>query len=249
MLASWRGDPAASIGCYRRARELAAAFGSTEDEIHSRLFMVRELWLLGERETAWAELRAAQPDAERLGLPELTAFAAYTEGDLARLDGQPGRARAALLRALDLSSSAVVAPQIRAVAATGLGYLAAAEGDLGAARDWHATALETARSAKDAPVIAEALTGLADLALRAGDPARAAELLGAATGIRGTSDRSVIAAARVADQARSVLGEAGYGAAYQRGQRVTMDTLAAFVAPGVTPGAGTPAPPAGRTPP
>jgi hypothetical protein len=32
-----------------------------------------------------------------------------------------------------------------------------------------------------------------------------------------------------------VLGEAGYGAAYQRGQRVTMDTLAAFITPGVTP--------------
>jgi hypothetical protein len=84
----------------------------------------------------------------------------------------------------------VVAPQIRAVAATGLGYLAAAEGNLGAARDWHVTALETARSAKDAPVIAEALTGLADLALREGDQARAAELLGAAIGIRGTPDRS-----------------------------------------------------------
>jgi hypothetical protein len=40
---------------------------------------------------------------------------------------------------------------------------------------------------------------------------------------------------RVADAARSVLGEAGYGAAYQRGQRVTMDTLAAFITPGVTP--------------
>jgi hypothetical protein len=97
-------------------------------------------------------------------------------------------------------------------------------------------------------VIAEVLGGLADLALRAGDPERAAELLGAGVAIRGTPDRSVVDEIRVADQARSVLGEAGYGAAYRRGQRVTLDTLAAFVAPGVTPGAGTPAPPAGRTP-
>jgi hypothetical protein len=55
--------------------------------------------------------------------------------------------------------------------------------------------------------------------------------------IRGTPDRSVVDEKRVADAARSALGEADYGAAYQRGQRVTMDTLAALVAPRVTPGA------------
>ena len=94
-----------------------------------------------------------------------------------------------------------VAQQIRAVAATGLGYLAGAEGDLDAARRWHAEALDTARSAADAPVIAEALAGLADLALREGDPERAAELLGASVAIRGTMDRSVQDDQRVADEA------------------------------------------------
>ena len=81
-------------------------------------------------------------------------------------------------------------------------------------------------------MIAEALSGLADLALREGDPGRAAELLGASVAIRGTEDRSVHDDQRVADAARDALGPAGYGAAYQRGQRVTMDTLAAFVTPG-----------------
>ena len=78
-------------------------------------------------------------------------------------------------------------------------------------------------------MIAEALTGLADLALREDDPERAAELLGASVAIRGTTDRSVQDEKRVADEARSVLGEARYGEAYQRGQRVTLDTLAALV--------------------
>ena len=84
-------------------------------------------------------------------------------------------------------------------------------------------------SAADAPVIAQALVGLADLALREADPERAAELIGASFAIRGTEDRSVIDEFRVADGARSVLGEAGYGAAYQRGQCATLDTLAALV--------------------
>jgi len=218
MLEGRRGEHAAALGYFRQARGLAAAFGSTEDEVQLRLFMVRELWLLGEREAAWAELARAQPDAERLGLPEVVAFAAYTAGDLARLDGQPELARQALLRAFDLATPPGVAQQIRAVAATGLGYLAGAEGDLDAARDWHTQALAAARASADAPVIAQALAGLADLALREGAPERAAELLGASVAIRGTQDRSVIDEERVADEARAALGPARYGEAYQRGR-------------------------------
>ena len=60
MLEGWRGEHAAAVGHYRQAREFAAAFGSTEDEVLFRLFMVRELWLLGEREAARAELARAQ---------------------------------------------------------------------------------------------------------------------------------------------------------------------------------------------
>jgi predicted ATPase/DNA-binding SARP family transcriptional activator len=232
MLEGWRGEPAAAVGHYRRAIEFAAAFGSTEDEVTFRLFTVRPLWLLGERDAAWAQLRQAQPDAERVGLPEVVALAAYIAGDLARLDGQPEVAREALLRAVRLAGSRGVAEQLRAVAATGLGYLAGADGDLDAARDWHTQALAVARATADAPVIAEALSGLADLALREGRPERAAELLGASLAIRGTQDRSVPDDQRVADGARDALGPAGYGEACRRGQRVTLDTLAGFLTPG-----------------
>ena len=186
MLEGWRGEHAAAVGHYRQARELIAAFGSTEDEVQFRLFMVRELWLAGEREAARAELSRALPDAERVGLPELRAYAAYTAGDLARLDDRPEAAREALLRAVDLAAPPQeVAQQLRAVAATGLGYLAGAEGDLDAARDWHTQALAAARSTADAPVIAATVAGLADLALREGDPERTAELLGASFAIEG----------------------------------------------------------------
>ena len=235
MLEGCRGEHTVAVSHYRQARELVAAFGSTEDELQFRLLMVRQLWLAGEREAARAELSRALPDADRLGLPELRAFAVYVAGDLARLDGRPEAARAALVRAAQLATSPEESQQIRAVAATGLGYLAAAEGDLDAARDWHAQALAAARFSADAPVIAEALAGLADLALREGAPERAAELLGAGFAIRGTTDRSVPDEERVAAAARSVLGDARYDEAYQRGQCVTVDTLAALIP--VTPGA------------
>jgi hypothetical protein len=94
------------------------------------------------------------------------------------------------------------------------------------------------------PVIAEVVTGLADLALREGDAARAATLLGASEGVRGTTDRSVPDEARVAAEARALLGEAEYGAAFQRGRRVSLATLEDVL----TSGAGTPGPPAARTP-
>ncbi len=123
---------------------------------------------------------------------------AYTAGDLARLDGEPKAARAALLRAIEIGGPPGTGQQIRALSATALGYLAGADGDLDAARGWHAQALAAARSAADAPIIAEGLTGLADLALREADPVRAAELLGASSAIRGTQDRSVKDEERVA---------------------------------------------------
>ena len=234
MLEGWRGEHAASADYYRRAAALAAELGSTEDETQCRLWLARELWLLREKDQARDELARAQRDAERLGLPEIMALAAFTAGDLARLDGEVEVARAQLSRAMELASRVNVVVQLRAVAATGLGYLAGAEGDLDAARRWHAEALEVARSSADAPVIAQALVGLADLALREGDPAWSATLLGASAAIRGTTDRSVEDEARVAGDARAALGDVPFDEAYQRGQYVTVDTLAALISP--TPG-------------
>jgi predicted ATPase/DNA-binding SARP family transcriptional activator len=240
MLAGWRGEHAAAVAHYQRAHQFAAELGSTEDQVHFRLFMVRELWLAGQHEAARTAIAQARRDADRLGLPEVTALAAYIAGDLARLAGQGEAARAALTQALELAAQPGVAPQVRAVTATGLGFLAAAEGDLDAARGWHAEAMAAARSTADAPVVADALTGLADLALREGDPERSAELLGASLGIRGTVDRSVNEEKTVAEQTRALLGDARYHDAYARGQRVTFDTLATLVpvvSSTVTPGA------------
>jgi len=229
MLEGWRGEHAAAADHYRRAIGLCAEIGSAEDEIHFRLFLAREIWLLGQRDAAYAELTRAQRDAGRLKLPEVTALAAYTAGDLARLDGDLEVARAELTRASELGGPPEVVLQLRALSATSLGYLAAASGDLAAARGWHVQALEAAMSSADAPIIGQTLTGLADLALREDDPGRAAELLGASAAIRGTIDRTVRDEDRVASAARAELGDLGFEAAYQRGQRATTDTLAALV--------------------
>jgi predicted ATPase/DNA-binding SARP family transcriptional activator len=226
MLASMRGEHAVAAGHYRQAAGLAAELGSTEDELGLRLFGAYERWLLGEREAATAELAAVQHSAERAGLPQVLALAAYTAGDMARLEGRHDAARAELLRAVELTGSVSMERHMYAKVASGLGYLAGAAGDLAAARGWHAEALAAARLTADAPVIGAVLIGLADLALYEAEPGRAAELLGASLAIRGTTDRSVEKdEKRVAGQARAVLGDARFQDAYQRGTRVTMDTM------------------------
>jgi hypothetical protein len=86
--------------------------------------------------------------------------------------------------------------------------------------------LEIAVQSKDSPIIALALVGAADLALRSGDPADAARLLGASVAVRGSVDRSVPDVDRIEEKARAALGDAGYEMAYRSGDTVTMVTAA-----------------------
>ena len=76
---------------------------------------------------------------------------------------------------------------IRAVTHDLLGYLAE---DLGEARTHRAAAWQAAVAAGYAPMIAQALVGVADLALRRGEYEQAARLLAASTAVRGCRIRS-----------------------------------------------------------
>jgi tetratricopeptide (TPR) repeat protein len=250
-LATWRGEYSTAVAQREQALVFATELGTMEDVVWSRTQLARDLWLLGEHERAQAELAHAARDAQRMGLPEVRASVAMATGELARLDGDLTTARAQLTRAVELAADLGVPAQFRSLNSTALGYLAAAEHDLAGARTQHVRALATAVSSNDAPVIANALVGLADLAMREADPTRAATLLGASLAIRGTPDRSVVDEPRTAAAARAALGDAGYDAAYRRGQSATMSTVAELAGLGdgpTSPGGETPGPPAARTP-
>jgi predicted ATPase/DNA-binding SARP family transcriptional activator len=242
QLEGWHGQFAAAAADYQRAAELAGELGTTEDKVLFRVWLARQLWLLGgsDRERSRGELASALHDADELNWPEVTAFAAYTAGDLARLDGDLATARAHLTRAVEVAEDAGSVRPFRAITYASLGYLASAAGDLAAARAHHERAVAYALPTKDGPVIAQTVAGLADLALREGDPERAATLLGASEALRGAPDRSVPDEARVAAAASAVLGEPKYGAAFQRGRRLSLATLDEVLGPALTPGAGTP---------
>jgi predicted ATPase len=245
-LAGWRGDYAAAVTYDERALVLLTELGSAEDEIQARLNLARDLWLAGgsERERSGAELASALRDADELGWPEVTANAAYTAGNLARMDGDFDAARAHLARGAEIAARPGLPGQLAALIGSSLGYLAAEAGDLATARDRHDRALQDALGTGDGPAIAQVLAGVADLALREGDPVRAATLLGASEGVRGTSDRSISDAVRVAETVRGVLTSAEWDGAFQRGQGATLATLDAVL----TPDAGARGPRAARTP-
>ncbi|RZU73844.1 hypothetical protein EV384_2273 [Micromonospora kangleipakensis] len=102
-------------------------------------------------------------------------------------------------------------------------------GDLVAARARQDQALELAVGSQDAPVVGAVLVGVADLALRLGRPAAAARLLGAATGVRGGPDHSVLDRPRVEAAARDALGEEAFAEAYAGGLGYRLETAAEAV--------------------
>ena len=249
-LAGWRGEYLAAVACDERALALMTELGSLEDEVQARLNLARDLWLAGgdERERSRAELASALRGADELGWPEVTANAAYTAGNLARMEGDLDTALAQLTRGAEIAARPGLPGQLAAVIGSSLGCLAAVAGDLAAARVSHDRALQEALAAGDAPVIAQVLVGLGDLALREGDPMGAATLLGAAEGVRGTTDRSIPEELSVADAVRGALTSAQWDDAFQRGRGATLATLDAVLGTVVTRDAGGLGPRGARTP-
>jgi tetratricopeptide (TPR) repeat protein len=197
--------------------------------------LAHQLWLAGDKSEARRMLKQARQSADEIGLAEVMASVEYGHATIAREDGSLDEAREWMARTAETLDRSSFVPQFRATAWSTRGLIEAAAGDLVAARELHAEAIEIAVDTMDSPVVALTLVGAADLAMRCGEPARAARLLGAADGIRGSIDRSVPDVDRITAEARTALGDAGFAAAYASGETVTVAT--AVAAAGLRPGA------------
>ncbi|MFF3552716.1 BTAD domain-containing putative transcriptional regulator [Streptomyces tsukubensis] len=155
------------------------------------------------------DFRSGEADA-RLGL----ALGARREGDL---DG----AQAHLHELLAWFRETGYGPG-RALVLAELGFVAEERGDAAAAYERHAEGLETARDLGDPRAVALALEGLAGAHALAGEPERAAALLGAAAAARESAGAPLPAGERrdverVSAAARAALGDGRYAAAYAGG--------------------------------
>lgn len=217
-----RGDFGQALAWQREALALLEEVGMREDLPQLSVKMAHQLWLNGEPEEAHRMMKRAREYAHEVGIPEVMASVHHCHAVIALAEGDLGLAQEHNETAVRLIEHSMFAPQFRAMAQSTQALIYGAAGNLGLARESHRTAIRIAVDSNDSPVIAQVLAGVADLALRAGDPARAAYLLGAADSVRGSEDRTVEQAERTFREARAALGDAGFDAAYRLGDGVTM---------------------------
>ncbi|POX55182.1 AfsR/SARP family transcriptional regulator [Streptomyces sp. Ru71] len=186
----------------------------TADLLHRRGCV---LLAQGAHEEAAAHFARSRDLARAAGAADKVAGALRGLGDVARHAGDTARARVHYESALQACAATwfSVGETVRIM--IGLGRTAAAEGDRGAARDWLAQARAQAPRSPDVLLPADVADALAGLAAR---PEEAAELLGAAAGLRGMrldGDPDVV---RTVRRTRACLSPEAYDEAFERGRRL-----------------------------
>ena len=218
-----RGEFAGACEYYEQAIAVVTEVGATEDVIRMRSGQAKLYWLLGDGESSAAAIAEAGRCAERVTWPDALAELALAKAELARWGGNAEEAYRQLGVATTMLGDEAEQANIRAVTHDLLGYLA---GDLSDARTHRAAAFQAASEAGHAPLIAQALVGVADLALRCDQYEQAARLLAASAGARGLPDRSHPDVARIEQAARHRLGDARFAEATQQGAQASWHELA-----------------------
>ncbi|MET7322457.1 BTAD domain-containing putative transcriptional regulator [Streptomyces sp. NPDC005549] len=209
-------------GAYDRALELldeglAHVRELEAPEETADLLRSRGLVLLhrGETEQAATHFTHSAALARTAGAGDKVASARRGLGDVARLSGDTARARVEYEDALRLCADNWFSTGESVRILVGLGRTAAAEGDAETAADWLEQARVLARDSPDVLALAEVAEFLAVVAPA---PERAAELLGAATGLRGAPAPGDPDAARAERHVRARLTPEAYDRAFERGR-------------------------------
>jgi len=218
-----RGEFAAACARLDEAYAVVTEVGAIEDVVRMRARQAQLHWLAGDDESSAAAMAQAQRSAERVAWPGALVELALARANLARWRGDVEQARRQLDVATGLLGSAAERPQVRAMRQDILGYLTE---DVEEARAHRAAAFEAASEHGNAPMIAQALLGLADLALRQGQDEQAARLLAASVGLRGLPDRSQPDLTRIEQATRSRLGDQRFAEATEAGTHADWRELA-----------------------
>ncbi|WP_042367799.1 BTAD domain-containing putative transcriptional regulator [Streptacidiphilus neutrinimicus] len=217
--ALWRGEVDSAVALWQQAIEFEQRMGVNADAPDYRARMIAARYSDAESAEAVAALERLVVAVRANGAwsPLLVTHSALASAY--RRTGTPERGLPLLEEALGLLHHRINGlPQMRSVLLTELGLTLGACDRLDEAADAHTDALRAAAESYDGPIVAAALQGFGDLALRQGDPERAAYLLGSAHGQRGVPDRSSPELAANREAARAALGAERFEAAYARGR-------------------------------
>ncbi|MFG2003326.1 BTAD domain-containing putative transcriptional regulator [Spirillospora sp. NPDC048911] len=229
-----RGDAEEAVRLGEEAYGYAAEGVSPEQGGTVLIHVARARAETGDVARARADLQRAIADMERIGEYADAANGYLSLSDLARRDGDLAAARPPLERARELVEPRSARADVRTVCArtfSHLGCLAEQEGDLEAAARLHSRASRDIAGSVlvGNPTLAELVEGVAALEAARGHHERAAELLGAAHGLRGYRDRWSIEAGRVTVAATNALGQDAFAGAYDRGRAIPREEVLALM--------------------
>ncbi len=249
-LSAGRGQKDVAVAALEEAREIFEGIGDREDVGQLVIRLAVERARAGETEQAKELLALGDRIAHEVGAEDQKLFVRHILAEIARWQGRLDEARELLDAVIaDFERGGVPIGQRHAILLVSKGELEVAAGDLESARRCYRRALSKALESRDRPVTARVVELLADIALAEGDAERAAALLGTAEVLRGMADEADVDVVRVRETARAALGDEGFAQAYRRGTARSREEVLAALAEEVRPAAGTPATPAGRTPP
>ncbi|MFF9281055.1 BTAD domain-containing putative transcriptional regulator [Streptomyces griseosporeus] len=213
--ALWRGDHDRALRLLDEGLEYVRALDAPEET--ADLLRTRATVLLsrGAAEEAAAHFTRSARLARDAGATDKVAGAWRGLGDVARLAGDTARARGHYESALEVCAANWFSVGETGRILLGLARTAAAEGDPDAALDWCAQARAQALESPDTLLLADVADALAGLAAR---PERAAELLGAAAGLRGAEPAADPDVAATRERVRAALSPEAYGTAFARGR-------------------------------
>ncbi|MEV6059379.1 BTAD domain-containing putative transcriptional regulator [Nocardia asteroides] len=209
-----RGEFARAVALFDEAIAVVTEVGANEDVVGMRARQAHLHWLLGDPAASAAALAEAQRHADQNGWPTALAEVAMARAELARWSDDPALAHRQIDLARTLLGPDAEQPTVNAMVHVLLGYLAE---DPAESTTHFSAAYAAASATGHAPLLAHVLVGVADLALRAGQPERAARLLGAATTARGLPDLGHPDALRVEQAARDRLGDTVFTEALRTG--------------------------------
>ena len=216
------GEFAGACEHYEQAIAAITEVGAIEDVITLRTRQALLYWLNDDREASSAAIAEAERSAEGVTWPHALVELALAKSELARWGGDAAQARHQLGVATAVLGDEAEQAYMRAEIHDELGYLA---DDLREARTHRLAAWQAAAETGHAHLIAQAIVGIADLALQYREYEQAARLLAASVGVRGVPDRAHPDAARIERDVRRHLGEARFAEVTLEGAQTSWSQL------------------------